>query len=71
MGDQRRALLASRIAGAALLGAATILVPKADPAEHWATPVDRVAAVAYEQAADPDEPLPGGIRIVWPAHVVG
>jgi hypothetical protein len=63
----RRARLASRIAGAALLGAATILVPKADPTEHWATPVEIVAAVESEQAPDPDEPLPGGAVIAWPA----
>lgn len=54
---RRHVRLASRLAGAALLGAATILVPKADPTEHWATPVEVVAAVESEQAPDPDEPL--------------
>jgi hypothetical protein len=63
---ERRARLASRAVGAAMLGAATILVPKADPTEHWATPVDVLAAVEVEQAPDPDEPLPGGALIAWP-----
>lgn len=67
MTTRRRARLASRIAGAALLGAATILVPKADPTEHWATPVSPVAAVEQEQAPDPDQPLPSGARLLWPA----
>lgn len=64
-----RGLLASRIAGAALLGAATILVPKADPSEHWAKPVEVVAAVSSEQAPDPDQPLPGGALIAWPPGI--
>jgi hypothetical protein len=57
MSSRRRARLASRIAGAALLGAATILVPKADPHEHWATPVEAVVSIEVEQAGDPDDPL--------------
>jgi hypothetical protein len=57
MSSHRRARLASRIAGAALLGAATILVPKADPNEHWATPVEVVVTVEAEPAGDPDDPL--------------
>jgi hypothetical protein len=61
----RRARLASRLAGAVLLGTATLLVPKADPREHWATPPEPIAAVEVEQAADPDEPLPGGALVSW------
>lgn len=54
----RRARWISRLAGAALLGAATILLPKADPAEHWATPVKIVVEVQAEQAPDPGEQVP-------------
>ncbi len=64
--EDRRARLASRAVGAAMLGAATILVPKADPTEHWATPIQVPAAIEMEQAPDPDQPLPGGALIVWP-----
>jgi hypothetical protein len=63
---ERRVRLTSRLAGAALLGAATVLVPKADPADHWATPLAPVGIVAHARAPDVDQPLPGGARIVWP-----
>ena len=33
-----RAAVAPRIVGAVLLGVATLMVPKRDPREHWATP---------------------------------
>lgn len=65
MDGRRRARLVSRIAGAALLGAATILIPKADPTQHWATPVDVVVVVESEQAPDPGRPR-GTFRPVAP-----
>ena len=61
----RRSRFASRLAGAMLLGAATLLGPKPDPTEHWATPVEIVDAVRSEQAPDPGQPLPGGARLLW------
>lgn len=50
-------MLAARLAGAIMLGTATLLVPKADPTEHWATPPKIEPAVEVEQAPDPGDPL--------------
>lgn len=46
----------ARVVGAVLLGMATVLQPKADADEHWATPPCPPAAV-QEDPADPDATL--------------
>lgn len=61
----RRSRFASRLAGALLLGTATLLMPKPDPTDHWAKPVEIVDVIHDEQAPDPGEPLPGGARLLW------
>lgn len=54
---RRTGTVARQVTGAVMLGLGTLLVMKADPREHWATPpAVHVVAVA-EDAGDPDEPV--------------
>jgi hypothetical protein len=52
----RRTRAKLRLAGALFVGLATVLQPKADPTEHWATP-PRPPVAVQEDPADPDETL--------------
>ncbi len=45
------------LVGALLLGMTTLLAPKADPREHWATPPRQLFVAVQEDPADPDATL--------------
>jgi hypothetical protein len=47
----------AQLAGALLLGMATLLGPKADPREHWATPPRSPIVEVQEDPADPGASL--------------
>lgn len=49
-----RAAVAPRLAGAVLLGVATLLGPKADPSEHWAVPPRTDVVEIVEDVGEPD-----------------
>lgn len=46
--------MAPRLAGAVLLGVATLLGPKADPSEHWAVPPRTDVVEVAEDVGQPD-----------------
>lgn len=49
-----REAVAPRLAGAVLLGVATLLGPKADLTQHWAVPPQTDVVEIQEHAGDPD-----------------
>lgn len=49
-----RHALAPRLAGAVLLGVATLLIPKADFTEHWAVPPASDVVEIQEDVGEPD-----------------
>jgi hypothetical protein len=53
----RRGDTGAQLAGAVMLGMATLLEAKPDPREHWATPPRTRVVAAQENPADPDETL--------------
>ena len=59
-----RGVVAPRIVGAVLLGVATLMVPKRDPREHWATPprTNIVEIVEDNRTPDPFDPINIALR---------
>lgn len=54
MTGRLRDAIAPRLAGAVLLGVATLLGPRADPAQHWAVPPQTDVVEIQEDVGDPD-----------------
>jgi hypothetical protein len=53
---RRAAALLRRMAGAVVIGVATILLVKREADQHWSDPPIVTVVPTYDQAARPDEP---------------